>query len=105
MTNSIDYQALASKLLEQETSEEMLKIRQLIMLRTAMEGDVSMSRVPAPINITEVGGYYNLLAKQKEHTMLRQLVSSALGLPNDYAPDLTETVIKDLLQGILNKNN
>lgn len=103
MTTTIDYKVLVSKLLEQETSDEMLKIRQLIMLRSAMEGDVNMSRLPAPLNITEVGGYYNLLEKQNERTMLRQLVSSALGLPNDYAPDLTETVIKDLLEELLNK--
>nr|WP_300006286.1 hypothetical protein [Tissierella sp.] len=104
MTDTIDYQTLSKKLLEQETSEEMLKIRQLIMLRVAMAGDVNASRIPAPLNITEVGGYYNLLAKQNEHTMLKQLVSSALGFPNDYAPDLTEEVIKELLQDILNKS-
>lgn len=103
MADSIDYQELAAKLLEQETSEQMMKIRQLIMLRMAMEGSVNASRIPAPMNITEVGGYYNLLAKQKEQTMLRQVVSSALGLPNDYAPELTESVIKDLLQEIIRK--
>lgn len=103
MADSIDYQALAAKLLEQETSEQMMRIRQLIMLRTAMEGSVNVSKIPAPMNITEVGGYYNLLAKQKEQTMLRQVISSALGLPNDYAPELTERVIKDLLQQIVRK--
>lgn len=103
MADSIDYQELAAKLLEQETSEQMMKIRQLIMLRMAMEGSVNTSRIPAPMNITEVGGYYNLLVKQKEQTMLRQVVSSALGLPNDYAPELTESVIKELLQEIVRK--
>lgn len=104
MASTIDFQALATKLLEQETSEEMLKIRQLILLRTALEGDVKATRIPAPKNITEVGGYYNLLVKQKENTLLRQLVSSALGLPNDYAPQLTDTIINELLESIRKQN-
>ena len=103
MEDTINYSSLVKKLLEQETSEEMLKIRKLIMLRMAMEGEISASRMPAPRNITEVGGYYNLLAKQKEQTMLRQLVSSALGLPNNYAPELTEDIMKQLLKELLNK--
>ncbi len=101
MADNIDYQELAAKLVEQETSEEMMKLRQLIMLRIAMEGDIKSSRIPVPQNITEVGGYYNLLAKQKEKTMMRQLISSALGLPNDYAPDMTEETIKSLLRDLL----
>ena len=98
---SATIEALAAKLLEQETSAEMLKIRQLIMLRMALEGEVRASRIPAPANITEVGGYYNLLAKQKEKALQRQAVSSALGLPNDYAPDVTEELIKKLLLELL----
>lgn len=104
MSDTIDYSALAAKLLEQETSENMLKIRELILLRTAMEGQINASRIPTPMNITEVGGYYNLLVKQQEHTMLRQLVSSALGLPNNYAPEVTEEVMKKLITALLNKN-
>ena len=100
---SLDYIKLAEALIAQETSEEMLRIRQLILLRTAMEGEIKNTKVPAPLNITEVGGYYNLLEKQNETTMLRQLVSSALGLPNDYAPQLTETAVKGLLEDIIRK--
>jgi hypothetical protein len=103
MSDTFDYSALVSKLLEQEVSQEMQKIRQLVMLRMAMEGDIHTSRIPTPMNITEVGGYYNLLVEQNEHTMLRQLVSSALGLPNNYAPELTEKAMKEILQQILTK--
>lgn len=103
MEGTIDYSSIIEKILEQETSEEMLKIRKLIMLRMAMEGEINVSRMPAPRNITEVGGYYNLLVKQKEQTMLRQLISSALGLPNNYAPELTEEIMKGLLVELLKK--
>ena len=103
MIDEINYENLMEKMLEQETSEKMLKIRQLIMLRMALEGDVNASRIPAPMNITEVGGYYNLLRKQKEQTMMREFVASALGLPNNYAPEQTEAAIKELLVDILKK--
>lgn len=39
----------------------------------------SQARVPAPLNITEIGGYYNLLEGDNE--MRRQLLASVLGLP------------------------
>ena len=105
MAENFDYQALAEKLLMQETSEEMLHIRQLIMLRTAMEGEIKNSKIPPPMNITEIGGYYNLLEQQNEQIMLRQLVSSALGLPNQCAPQATEQAINSLLRQILKDAN
>ena len=107
MADTTQLQELAAKILEQETSEEMVKLRQLIMLRAALEGDVKRTRIPAPMNITEVGGYYNLLVKQKQNTMLRQVVSSALGLPNDYAPERSEQVMMEILEELwkLNKKN
>ena len=101
MAEGFDYSALAEKMLMQEASEEMLRIRQLILLRTAMEGEIKNSKIPPPLNITEVGGYYNLLAQQNEQIMLRQLVSSALGLPNQCAPQATEEAINTLLHQIL----
>jgi len=104
MADSARLQELAAKILEQETSDEMLKIRQLIMLRAALESDVKSTRIPAPMNITEVGGYYNLLVKQKQNTMLRQVVSSALGLPNDYAPEASEQIMMELLEELRKLN-
>lgn len=98
MTEALDYQELFSRLLQQEASEELVKLRQLILLRMALEGDVKATRIPAPANITEVGGYYNLLAEQNQTTMLRQLVTSALGLSSDYAPDAMEEAIKKFVR-------
>ena len=86
----LDIMQLAAKLLENETSEEVIKLKNLILRRIAMESDVKSARIPAPMNITEVGGYLNLLMtlderKQKEQTqyrtMLSQALASILGLP------------------------
>lgn len=100
-TGSIDYQALAQKLLEMETSAEMQKIRMLVMLRMAMEGEVKPTRIPAPANITEVGGYYNLLNKLNQKSMMRQMVASAVGIPNDCTPDLTEQLLRKVITDLI----
>ena len=84
-----------------ETSAQMQKIRQLMLLRTALESDVRPTRMPAPRNITEIGGYYNLLAKMNQQAMMRQLVASAIGIPNDAASEVTQQVIQKLISDIL----
>lgn len=71
--------ALVSKLLEQETDPEMLKYKKLILQRIATETDIRPARVPAPMNITEIGGYYNLI--KKDEKLRLQLLASVLGLP------------------------
>lgn len=78
-----DFQDLLSNLLEQETSDEVKAIKLKILQRIAEESEVKPTRIPAPLNITEVGGYYNLLAKiEKENTEMRmKMIASALGLP------------------------
>lgn len=96
-----DYNALISKLLETETSAQMQKIRQLMMLRTALESDIRPTRMPAPRNITEVGGYYNLLRKMNQQNMMRQMVASAIGIPNDATSEMTEEIIRRLIADIL----
>ena len=96
-----DYNALLSKLLETETSAQMQRIRQLMMLRTALESDIRPTRMPAPRNITEVGGYYNLLRKMNQQNMMRQMVASAIGIPNDATSEMTEEIIRKLIADIL----
>ena len=98
---SADYNALVTKLLEMETSAQMQKIRQLMLLRTALESDVRPTRMPAPRNITEVGGYYNLLRKMNQQNMMRQMVASAIGIPNDATSEMTEEIIRKLIGDIL----
>lgn len=112
ITNTTAFQSLIEKLLSNNESEEMQKIRQLLLLRAALETEVKATRIPVPRNITEVGGYYNLLAdletkkaaKADEiQSMLTQIVSSALGLPTSFAPEMTNTIASSLLTKLLDK--
>lgn len=77
--DNTDMMAIIAKLLEQETDEETRKYKNLILKRIATETDIRPARVPAPLNITEIGGYYNLLRKNEKLQM--QLLASVLGLP------------------------
>ena len=74
---------IVAKLLEQEVSPEMMEIKRMILRRIATESDVQPSRIPAPLNITEIGGYFNLLTKLNQQEMLRQTLASILGLPRE----------------------
>lgn len=79
-----DIESLAAQLLENENSPEMLAIKRQMLRRVAMESDVKASRIPAPLNITEIGGYLNLLEKINSQDMIRQTLTSILGLPVQY---------------------
>lgn len=70
---------LIAKLLESETSPETQELKRLILRRIATETDIRPARVPAPMNITEIGGYYNLI--KKDEKLRLQLLASVLGLP------------------------
>lgn len=50
-----------AELIKCETSEETKQYRNLILKRIAEETEVKPTRIPAPLNITELGGYFNLL--------------------------------------------
>jgi len=91
-TNWSDLAKLAAKLLEQETGEDVRKIKLRILERIANESDIRPSRIPAPRNITEIGGYFNLMQEMKKEAkkeadwkaiqdMLHQTLTSILGLP------------------------
>ncbi|WP_051545197.1 hypothetical protein [Butyrivibrio sp. MC2021] len=82
-------QAMA-QLLNAESSEKAQEYKNLILKRIAEESDVKPTRIPTPRNITEVGGYYNLIEQvqtnsleleQKKIDMQLALIASALGLP------------------------
>ncbi|EGV35183.1 hypothetical protein [Neisseria weaveri] len=88
---------VVQKILEQETSPEVQELKKLILRRIATESDTKASRIPAPLNITQIGGYVNLLMKldkqeqqrvlemKQQKTeyqlMLEQMLTSVLGLP------------------------
>lgn len=69
-----------SELLKSSTSPEILQAQQLLLQRLALQGDVFSSRIPAPKNITEVGGYINLLGKLNQNETRTQALAAALGV-------------------------
>jgi hypothetical protein len=72
------------KMLEQTTSHEMREAQEIMARRLALQGDVVPSRIPAPLNITEVGGYLNLLADAPE--LRAQVLASVLGVAGPNPP-------------------
>lgn len=62
------------------TSPEIQQAQAMLLRRLATQGDVIPSRIPAPLNITQVGGYFNLLSTLGEDTMRTEMLGSALGL-------------------------
>lgn len=80
-----------TKILESAISPDMLQAQQLILRRLALAGDLFPSRIPPPLNITQVGGYLNLI--EKDPVLRAQVLSSALGVagPNP-APGFDPTL-------------
>lgn len=76
-----DLQQIAAKLLENEASDGVFEIKKQILRRIATESDIKPSRIPAPLNITQIGGYFNLLMQLEQEEMLRHTLTSILGLP------------------------
>ncbi|WP_026652729.1 hypothetical protein [Butyrivibrio proteoclasticus] len=79
-----------AQLLNSESNETAQEYKNMILKRIAEESEVKPSRIPAPLNITEVGGYYNLIEQiqtnsvkleEKKLEMQLALIASALGLP------------------------
>lgn len=77
-------------ILESESSEKVKEYKEQILKRIAEESDVKATRIPAPLNITEVGGYFNLISQVETTSPVLQnlkaglqlsLIASALGLP------------------------
>ncbi|UJP40446.1 hypothetical protein [Cellulomonas palmilytica] len=67
-----------TRILDSAISPQMLEAQQLILRRLATAGDLFPSRVPAPLNITQVGGYLNLI--QDDAVMRAQVLASTLGV-------------------------
>jgi len=67
-------------LIASATSGDALEAQNIILRRIALEGDVVPSRVPAPQNITQIGGYLNLLTDLKETAMRSQVLAGILGV-------------------------
>ena len=91
------------KLLENETSAESLAIKNLIIKRIALEGDVKPARIPAPMNITQIGGYMNLMEQLNLSKLQERTLTSILGLPIQYddtalSKDLEISLLKNEIE-------
>ncbi len=73
-----------TKILESAISPDMLEAQKIILRRLALAGDLFPSRVPAPLNISEVGGYLNLLSD--EPVLRAQVLAAALGVAGPNPP-------------------
>jgi hypothetical protein len=73
---------------------DVLEAQRLLLQRLANQGDVFPSRIPLPRNITEVGGYLNLLERAGQFDMRLSAVAGALGVagPAAAAGSLTGAV-------------
>ncbi|HEX6808623.1 MAG TPA: IPT/TIG domain-containing protein [Gemmatimonadaceae bacterium] len=73
-------------MLQSATSPDALEAQSILLRRLALEGDIIPSRVPAPRNITEIGGYFNLLGKLHEPAMREQALAGILGVAGPTTP-------------------
>lgn len=82
-----------TKILESAIAPDMLEAQQIILRRLALAGDLFPSRVPPPLNITQVGGYINLV--QDDPVLYSQVLAAALGVagPNPspgFSPEMPQ---------------
>jgi hypothetical protein len=68
------------------TSPDALEAQNMILRRMALEGDVVGSRMPPPRNVSEIGGYFNLLSSLNETTMREQALAGILGVAGPAQP-------------------
>lgn len=73
-------------LIRNAASPDAQEAQNIILRRIALEGDVVASRVPAPRNITEIGGYLNLLTDWNELEMRSQVLAGILGVAGPNPP-------------------
>jgi len=74
------------ELMRTGTRPDVLEAQRVLLERLAHQGDVFPSRVPAPLNITEVGGYLNLLESLGQESIRSGAIASALGIAGPPPP-------------------
>jgi hypothetical protein len=81
--------ALASGLLtmlQSATSPDAIQAQNILLRRMALEGDLVPSRIPPPLNISQIGGYINLLTTLKQPEMRTQMLAGILGVAGSSQP-------------------
>ena len=67
-------------ILESTNSPAIQRSREVIAHRLAISGDIAPSRIPPPRNITEIGGYINLLTEYEQEEQRARMLAAALGI-------------------------
>jgi len=75
-------------MVQANNSPDAAAAQSILLRRLALQGDVVGSRVPAPRNISEIGGYFNLLDTLGESAMREQTLAGILGVAGPI-PSLT----------------
>lgn len=73
-------------ILQSANSPEMLQAQQMLIRRMVLSGDVVPSRIPPPLNITEIGGYLNLLEVLEQPELRAQALASIFGVAGPNPP-------------------
>lgn len=72
------------EVLDKTITPETAQAQALLLQRLVTTGDVIPSRIPAPLNITEIGGYLNLLEWAGESDLREQVLASILGVSGPF---------------------
>lgn len=72
--------------LKAANTPEMQQAQAILIRRLATSGDLIPSRIDPPKNISEVGGYLNLLAKLQQPELQQQVLASILGVAGPNPP-------------------
>lgn len=73
-------------ILRSSTDPAVLEAQRTLLRRIALEGNIIDSRVPPPKNITEIGGYINLLTGLGDVDIRTQMLASVLGVAGPATP-------------------
>nr|WP_281721119.1 hypothetical protein [Nitrosomonas nitrosa] len=84
-TEAAALQALID-ILRTANTQEAWEAQTILLRRLALQGDVVNSRVPPPRNITEIGGYLNLLETTQQPEMRAQTLAGILGVAGPNPP-------------------
>jgi hypothetical protein len=79
-----------------EHTPEMVRLREIYLRRLVFSGDVIPTRLPPPQNITEVGGYLNLLQSLHHPELTLAAAASAVGLAAPLTPQEQSLMDQDL---------
>lgn len=86
--SSLGSQLVSSLLstLHTANSADALEAQNIILRRVALEGNIVSSRVEPPRNITEIGGYINMLDALNQPEMRSQVLAGILGVAGPSQP-------------------